>query len=275
MQMNSSASGYRVSYAFGPGFAEVTSLASLISGNRTVLATPNLFPFVAHSLLAYSLIASAQFPGNVPFNLSAPPDFVLLCQSQVPLVPSWLAGLLYTTTYGVRGAVWQTPAGTVLLFEKGWRGPYEAWGPAPPVPEYFWGHGLVVGPAGTVVPGNGTPSPASVQSLPGQLGAIWYGPYQPLASGNYVVEVSLRAQFWDPSQSFGGTTPVLEIQIGAYGVGNWADQAYSLAALGGGAVCDLSFPIHVAEPVTGFEVRGYQLSTNVVVTMFYVLVTAA
>lgn len=121
--LNSPLSGYRVSYQVAPGFTAVATAVALIPSGAPVLASDDLFPFVANSREAYSLYWTPQQPVYLPFNASALPEYVLLSSDQQFAVPPWLwPNLANETTYGVVASVWSTPVGTVYLWELHYRG---------------------------------------------------------------------------------------------------------------------------------------------------------
>jgi uncharacterized membrane protein len=116
--------GYEVSYQPAPSDARVFHLASLIPSNASVLASNNLFPYVADDLHAFALLWTPEIPPDLPFNASHPPPYVFLCSSQGSSLPGWLAVLLANASvYGLRGQVTGTNQGTVSLFEQGYTGP--------------------------------------------------------------------------------------------------------------------------------------------------------
>ncbi len=122
--------GYRLAIVGPSGYAEVQDLAALVPPGAAVLASDNLFPLVANDLNAYSLFWQSNNGLLLPFNGTELPPYALLSQSRTYAVPTWLSSALYNQSeYGVRGIAWSTPAGAVMLFELGYRGPTAQFSP--------------------------------------------------------------------------------------------------------------------------------------------------
>ncbi len=139
--LNSGLSGYRVSYNLTPGYAAVAQAASLIPANALILASDNLFPFVANDAQAYSLLWIPQQPKYLPFDQAHLPTYAFLSTSQQYAEPSWLyISTSNRTLYGLLAVVTNSPAGTVQLWERGYSGPVayavEDTGPVQPAPSH-------------------------------------------------------------------------------------------------------------------------------------------
>ncbi len=273
MQFGVGGSGYRLTYAPAPGYSEVVSLAQLIPPDGAVLACPDVFPFVANNVNAYSLLWYPSPPPFLPFNASNLPTFVLISQDQIPTVPLWLGNVLYSALYGIRGVVWQSPVGTVLLFERNWTGTYAVWLPLPGGPAYYWGNALNIGPAASVVPASNAPFPDVIQTNPNVTGTAWYGPYNSLAPGRYTMTMVLSVRPEPGVPSLQRSQTFLVVQVGSFGYGNWVDQGITLADLSGGNQTQLKYTFTVTSPVTNIEFRGFQVDTGEIVTLFYILMT--
>lgn len=115
--------GYRVSAPDLAGYVEAEDVAALVAPGASVLASDNLFPLVANNLNAYSLSWATAQELRLPFSASNLPAFVLIAQSSTSAVPGWVnASIANASEYGVRGVAWSTPAGSVVLFERGFTG---------------------------------------------------------------------------------------------------------------------------------------------------------
>lgn len=137
--LNSALSGYRVSYAPTPGYEAVAKAAALVPSNALLLASDNLFPFVANDAQAYSLLWIPQQPRYLPFDPAHLPTFAFLSSKEQFAVPSWLfIATSNHTLYGLVASVVNTPGGTVRLWERGYSGPvqfsFDAAGGNPPSP---------------------------------------------------------------------------------------------------------------------------------------------
>lgn len=273
MQASPPGPGYWLAYNPPPGFSQVTALASLLPGNASVLATPTMFPFVANDVNAYSMLWYAQDPPFLPFNATELPPYVLISQNELSVIPLWLGGQLYSKFYGVRGVVWQSPVGSVFLFELGYNRTFESWLPLPKVPTYYWGHGLDVGPAARVVGASDAPFPQVIETDPRIPNVAWFGPYTSLEPGNYTVTLLLTAVPAGGGLATSPGEPILRIQFGSFGYGNWLDATYPLSQLDTGGPVTLTIPFRLTVPVTNVEYRGFQVGTGVVMTLYYVLVT--
>lgn len=130
VQTQASVSGYSVSYHSEPGYAQVQQMVSLLPSGATVLASNDLFPFVANDLHAYALLWTPTVLPYLPFNSSHLPTYVLVSSSQSGDVPAWLSPLLNEApTYGILGWVYPTEAGEVTLYETGYTGAPQVWNP--------------------------------------------------------------------------------------------------------------------------------------------------
>lgn len=124
--LNSALSGYRLSYTVHPGYSSVAQAAALIPPNALVLASDNLFPFVANDAQAYSLLWIPQQPNYLPFDAAHLPKFVFLSSKEQFAEPSWLfIATSNRTLYGALALVSNTPVGTVHLWELGYSGPVQ------------------------------------------------------------------------------------------------------------------------------------------------------
>lgn len=129
-RLNSGLPGFNVRYSPPPGYSNVVQLADLIPAQAPLLASANLFPFVAGDLKAYSLLWVPSQPPQLPFSAGNPPPFFLLASDQGYAVPAWLTYDISLHLYGLYGVVWVTPVGTVYLWKLAYTGPTTVIGPA-------------------------------------------------------------------------------------------------------------------------------------------------
>ena len=115
--------GYWGRYSVPAGYAKVVEVATLVPSGASVLASTDLFPFVANDVNAYATLWYPGDPPYLPFNVTDPPRFVLVSQVMWANLPSWIGPLLSNPhTYGLRGYVPVTPLGWVRLFENQYQG---------------------------------------------------------------------------------------------------------------------------------------------------------
>ncbi|MGI0151334.1 MAG: hypothetical protein ACREC5_05310, partial [Thermoplasmata archaeon] len=183
----------------------------------------------------------------------------------------WLSGALYNRTdYGVRGVVGTSPAGLDLLFEAGYSGSPEVFRRVPPPDPTYSGAALGLGPAGEFAGGGGAPYPTVIASVPGELGEIWNGPGVVAPAGDY------RSVFWLKAAPSGigpapaPSTPIVSVNANAFGDAPWFVANVSYGSLATGSFVPVTFPVDLSEPVWEVVLRGYSLTTSVVVTLEYV-----
>lgn len=124
VQTHAPEDGYDVSYALGPGYAAVQALVQEMPSGATVLASNDLFPFVANDVHAYSLLWTPTALPDLPFNSTHLPPYALLSTAEASSIPVWLSSeLTQLSVYRVVGIVLQTPAGTVTLYISGSESP--------------------------------------------------------------------------------------------------------------------------------------------------------
>lgn len=120
---SSAAQGYWDSYHIPPAYAKVEAVVALIPAGASLIASPDLFPFVANDENAYSTLWYPADPPNLPFNATNLPRFVLISEVMEGYVPSWLSPLLSEPTlFGLRALVQDSPVGTITLYETGFTG---------------------------------------------------------------------------------------------------------------------------------------------------------
>jgi uncharacterized membrane protein len=269
-------SAYSISISVPPGYAEATSLAGLIPAGSPVLASDNVFPLVANDEQAYSLSWVAAPWLRLPFNATALPKYAFLSESRSPAVPPWLKATLYDPAdFGLRGIAWSTPAGTLLLFERGYDGPLAQFGSAPASGGTFFGPQLGPEHAGYIATLAGTAYPSVVASDPGSSGPMWSGPDTGLPAGNYTVTVYLRAWTANVSDPPPSNTRVLALNASAFSETIWSYRSLDYAALAGTGWTPERFSFTISEPVMQFEVRGFALSPAAEVAIEYLSLAPA
>lgn len=273
MQNAGLGAGYRVSYLPSPGAEEVERLAALVPGSATVLTTDDLFPLVANDPNAYSFLWMADPALYLPFTWANPPSYVLIAQDRTPAVLSWIATAIYDRPYyGVRGVAWASPAGTVLLFERGYAGPTAEFGVAPAGRGTYFGYPIASESAGFSTTDPGSTFPTVVESVPGATGTVWYGPDLTLAPGNYSVVVSLRVA---PLSGFpvpNGSTPVVWVGASAFAQPSLYGWSYSYGSLDSTNFTVVTIHLSLASPTIELEVQGQLLDSAVQVTLNYIAI---
>ena len=274
LTQGSGAQGYAVSYTPASGFSDVETLAQMVPSNGVVLATPDLFPLVANDNHAFTLLPPGILLPSLPFNISHLPTWVFISQQDVGSLPSWLSGVLYNqTAFALRGVVWTSARGTVLLFEHYWKGPYLSLGQPPSGYQTFRGDSLSLGPAGYLAT---TPSGAHSQtifSIAGETGNMWFGPYTSLDLGNYTIQVNLSVHAMNPSVMPQPNEPVFQIQSGAFAQPTWYSRSFLLSNFDSANFTRITFEIDVMEPSIDVQVAGYLLSPLVEAQLVAISVT--
>jgi uncharacterized membrane protein len=268
-----SGAGYRFSYRIPPGYDSVRELADLIPPGAPVIATDNLFPFVANDENAYSFFWGPYNFLNLPFGPARLPDYVLVAENRTYAVPAWLAGALNDpSTYGVRGVVWSSIARAVLLYERGYAGPPTAFGPPPAPPSAYYGSELAAPGTSYVTSETGARFPEVVRSAPGALGPVWSGPGIDLPEGNYTVTLWLAAQAWTASIPPPSNAAVLAVTADAFGLPSLYNATFSFAALNSTGWVAASFSLDLRLPTVQLSVSGSALDPSATITLEYLSV---
>jgi uncharacterized membrane protein len=257
--------GYAFEWSENPAAGQMSWVTGHVPGGAVILASDNLFPYVANDRNAYALpwftigaLSPAPFFPFTPTNL---PQFVLVDTSQLPFVPAFLQQDMFNgTAYGLVAYVYTTGfPGTVYLFEEGYTQPAAGRDlETPPVNAYFSAANLSLGPAGRVVPSPTAKFGSIVTSgnssfSPGN-NAIWYGPYVTLLPGSYRVVFNLTGLATDASK------PLLDLSAGIFSTGGtlcnftWSVvYARQLAPVGW---TDLAYNLTLDKPYPLLEFRG-------------------
>lgn len=256
--------GYSFTYTTSPVYDHMANLVSKITPGETLLASSNLFPFVANDAKAYSLYWYPATPEYLPFNSSVLPMYVLLSSSQWFAVPSYLSDELFQPSqYGLVEMIYSSAPypGSVYLYERGYTGPSDIVEVNPfPSQLTLCGSDLVLGPSGVIVSQPGTACGVVIQSQPssnlsGSGITIWYGPYVNLLAGHYTVTVSLRGYL--PVSGGPTNAPIVLLDASADGTGYWYSAVIGSNQISMTAWTDFTYQFDLAEPHPNAEWRGY------------------
>ena len=267
--------GYQVGLPVVPGYANAEAVAAMIPPNGQVLASDDLFPLVANDRSAYAMNwVDSSFP-YLPFSPNNMPSFVLVSQKYMGTVPGWLSTALYRPTeYGVIAWSMSSPAGMVALFGKGFTGVTESVAPVQYLSTVYSGSALSIGAAGHAADGTGGNCSFTVESVPGDTGSIWYGPYSSLPPGGYTIQMTVAAWAASGAKELSPTAAVLEVIVSVFGLGTISDIHYDWGELDKGCYT-ITYVDTFDAPVSNFQVRGYQTDTDVHIGLRSVLVTLA
>lgn len=265
--------GYQLSYHPNPNDGQVVKLASLIPPGSDVIASYNLFPLVANDANAYSF-APVQSPElGLPFGPAHPPKYVLISQDSRDAVSGWLPSLLYNSVvYGVRGVVWSSDPGVVLLFEAGYSGAPTQFGALPDPSGTYYGESMVYPTSAFVATAASSAFSSVVSSDPGALGTVWFGPGANVAPGNFDVRLSLRATVLPGASPPAPNTTVVAVGAEAWGTTLTAEML-TFGAVQSSGWTFVNFFVTVPEPTIEFGVVGVALDSSVQVTLNYVSLT--
>ncbi|MGA8275607.1 MAG: DUF2079 domain-containing protein [Thermoplasmata archaeon] len=247
-----------------PGFAWVERLVALIAPHEPVAVTLDLFPLVANNLDAYLL---APIPPNVtgmPFNLSAGPDWVLVTPSAVGGGGEPLRDQLPNESiYQLRGYAATSTVGPILLYERGYVGSPELFGPQASLPSVTWtpSQGLTVARVGMQIENSSAPGGVAIQTneSSGKAGEVCTAKTGFLPPGSYSLTADL-ARF--PSgHNVSGTTRILEIRLLEFGGLLWETNV-TAAQLPLSGWTSLEFNFTALDPVVNPEIEIYSESLD-------------
>ncbi len=126
---NTPDSGYAFSYSLNPEYPKMQMLVSMIPGNSTVVASDNLFPYVASDSNALSFywrnLSNIGYPVYVDFSNGSNAAFILVDQSEYYLIPSSvISEITNPAEYGLYAAVYSNLSypGNIYLYEKSYSG---------------------------------------------------------------------------------------------------------------------------------------------------------
>src|SRR5580658_9558769 len=261
-------SGYRISYDPSPGYAEGARLAGLIPSGATVLASDDLFPLVANDVNAYSFSWMQDNFLDLPFTASHLPQFILISEKRGAAVPSWLQGELYNESiFRVRGVVWSTDIGPLLLFQLGYAGPTAVFGSPPPSSILDTGASLADPAAGFVPTGAIQGSIEVAASVPGVVGSFFDGPWANLSAGNYTVTLRVFASSFAGAPPPAGSEATLWVGANEYAQAPYFGETLEFAQFNTTGWTVLGFEVHVPGPTVQFTVQGEVLATNAQVVL--------
>ncbi len=255
--------GYAFNYAPDASFAYMSEVVAPIAPSQTVLASDNLFPFVANNPQAYSLLWYPATQNGLPFNATHLPRYVLLSTSEWFAVPSFLVPELFNQgVYGIRDLLYSSAGypGSIYLFELGYSGPSTVRQVTPfPHQMILCGNDFALGPSGVVRPYADSLCGEVVASSPspdlsGNGPTIWYGPYATLLAGKYTVTVSLRGNLSGPGPA---NATILMMNANAAGTGFWYTIDITQNEISPTQWTDFTFQFQLTESHPSAEWRGY------------------
>jgi len=240
-----------------PGFTSVERLIALIPSHEPVAASNNLFPLVANNLYAYDLSSIPINEVGFPFNYSAGPDWVLTSSASVrsgghPLDTE----LPNASIFQLRGFVPVSTQGPILLYERGYVGAPELFGPELSAPSGTWtpGDGLALGSFGVWLPlGSPTGGPViATNGTSGKVGLVAHADAGFLPPGHYTLGVELnRSAVALPPKN---TTRVFDIRLLGFSGQVWETNVTVVDLPSAGWVT-LSFPVALGGPAVDAEVE--------------------
>lgn len=255
--------GYSFNYSPSPSFGYMSMLVDKIPEGATVVASDNLFPFVANNPRAYSLLWFPSAPTYLPFNATHLPEYVLLSTSQGFAVPVFLNSVLYNqSVYGIVAMLYSSALypGSIYLFQLGYSGSSDVVQVTPfPTKTVLCGNDFALGPSGVVVAEAGTRCGTVLESRPasnlsGNNATIWYGPYSTLIAGNYTVTISLEGSISPPGPS---NAPILVMNANALGTGYWYYVVIQANMVSTTQWTNFTYHFQLTEPRPQAEWRGY------------------
>ena len=232
--------------AWNPSIDSVQAMVATIPYSATVAAPSSFFPLVATHPHAYGLVQPKNLiTGNLPFNVSAGPQFVLITPSTLSILgPSFRANLSDPSIYGMRGYVSDANLGPLLLYEMNYTSPAQRFGPSLGTVNTTWaaGDGLEAGPVGDLIPNATSPTSASIVNSPAtnRTGLLASTPSTLLAPGSYTLEVVVaagpqpgfppphRSIFGVVAEGFGGTLVDVSYNLSAFENGNWTALSWNI-----------------------------------------------
>ncbi len=252
-------------FPVAPGFTAVRSMASEIPHDASVVASKGLFPLVANLPRAVELVPDlrAGEVANLPFDMAAGPEYYLTDLGSLVPAGSYLGqNVSNPARYGILAFVGSTGDGPSLLYEQGFTGAAEQFGPAlaPLRGSYTPGHGLVAGPEGVIVRNTSSPSGRIVVNPAGsKAGAVWTGIDQFLPPGSYDLRLTV-AVTWS-NRTLGSNTTAVEVVLTGYS-GTFLESSLDQSKFTSGAWTTVTLPFVVSSPVPSFEMEGLVASAK-------------
>ena len=259
---------YSFSFSPSPSYAYMAGVAGQIPAGAYVLASANLFPYVANNPHAYSTLWYPGTPTYLPFDSKDLPQYVLLSTSQW-FVPDYLTNTLFKTSdYGIVTTVYSSISwpGSIFLFHLHYKGATTVQNAtAFPATTILCGNDLALGPSGVVVPDPDSRCGSVIESRPaanlsGNGATIWYGPYATLLPGRYTATISLEGNLSGPGPS---NAPVLRMDANASGTSFWYNVVISSDRVSTSHWTNFTFHFNVTRPTPKAEWRGYIVGPTV------------
>lgn len=259
--------GYQFSYSANPAYQYIQSLTDSIPKNAYILASDNLFPFVANDPNAYSLLWYTPPPStfHLPFNISNLPDYVFVDTGSIYILPSYYSDLLFNSSiYGLKGYIYYNSfPGAVYLFQKGYSGKTAVYfASAPKSIYYFYGNELAIGASGRVVKSADSKFGTVIESQKAENSSgngqnIWYGPYYVFTPGWYNVTICLKGGLAANLSGVSGNVPILRMLAYVYGRPGYFNSYISSNQLSNSTWTYFNYTIYVAYPYPDTQFTGY------------------
>lgn len=256
--------GYRFSFSSNPAYGYMGDLLAYVPSNAEIVASDNLFPFVANDVNAYSLLfADPTGAPHLPFDAAHLPPYVLLSISGWSAVPNFLRDTIFNQTdYGIVAMIYYPSyPEPIYLFETGYTGTTALFQAAPfPNTMTICPSAFSLGASGRLIAAAGTACGSAIESAPaanlsGNGHTVWFGPYISLLPGSYSVTLSLKGGLDSGKPA---STHVVLLDAGAYGTTSpWYSVNLNATALSPKTWTNVTFPLNLSTPVSGAEFRGY------------------
>jgi uncharacterized membrane protein len=248
----------------GTGWNSVLGLTSLIPQNATILTQIQFFPLLNTHPWAYpTTLTSHQY---LPFNSTILPEYLLGAGTSGPqfnhYIPDLSRMMWNQSDYGVRAWVQTTNVGSVFLWQRGYSGPAQTFGPIVySRVDYRIGSSILNGVAGQVssVPHNGSDLTV-VESLPNSSGLVWSSLHSgALPPGTYVVILTSELV---ASANCSGIPPDAAAIGLAGGIPGYSPPLVRIVIdarqLSCGQFTAIAVPFTIDHPVPGWFLDGYQ-----------------
>jgi uncharacterized membrane protein len=228
------------------GIAAVEQLISVMPPQATVGVPLQLAALVANDLNAYILTPTVDL-NRLPLNTSDWPEFALVDAFGSYLPPRFLTLLENTSVYSIRGFVGSTSIGPILLYERGYHGSPQEFGPQfvlSPEPE-LPGKGLSPGPVGILVTGA---HGSTINSRPDLTngGSLLHSGTFFLPPGSYTIRTEAKLT----TLKAGGQSSTVVATVGMRGFGTFSEHDNYLASSAvSGSWTNLTWMITTTEPV--------------------------
>lgn len=280
--------GYQLKYSYTQESFHVSQMTSVIPENATVLASDNLFPFVANHANAFSLRWTAFNYSTLavfPFNSINLPQYLFLSSSQIHLIPSFISNAVFTNhKYGLVSYIYQEKEypGSIYLMELGYNGTASVVYNSGEITSIFLGYGnLSVGPNSSIQDHLGSRFgkviTGPVNGFNSRDPVIWYGPYYDLLPGEYKVTINMSGNPLSNQTNYSG--PIVYLNSNTVGSPYYFSSYIDSSQLQIGHWTDFNYYINVTAPFPT-EFRGYYIidSSGVapwIITLNYIQIQKA